>query len=204
MEIFNVGGPELLLLLFLAGVLLGPRRMVLLGREIGEILRQIKEISGNLTKELNREIDLLDKEMRITLPDGQSEKADNDEIETENSGSVSEQAEAGESADDSDEDLASDNHPAKQPPEEGESSKLPEAYLRFIEDFPGEGLEGESPGNQELENEGFTNEGLKNEDIEIEDLDNENLDNEDQGQEGLREESPEKLPSTSSNGAHSD
>jgi Sec-independent protein translocase protein TatA len=189
MEIRNVGGPELLLLLFLAGVLLGPRRMVLLGREIGEILRQIKLISRNLTKELNREIDLLDKEMRITLPEGQGEKAESDEVETEASRSSPEQAEAGESEEDSNEDLTSDSRPATQPTEEGEDSKLPEAYLRFIEDFPGEGLESEGPENKGLKNEGLESGGLENED---------------EGQEGLREETPEKLPSTSTNGAHSD
>jgi Sec-independent protein translocase protein TatA len=184
MEIFNVGGPELILLLFLAGVLLGPRRMVLLAREMGELLSQIKLISRNLTKELNREIDLLDREMRVTLPELTVEKADSDEVEADASGPLLDQIESREIASPAREDLPSNGHSSTQSTEAGENSRLPEAYLRFIEDFPGEGLVSE----------GLENKGLGKEDLESEGPENEGMENE-----GLEEQ-----PSTSAVGAHSE
>ncbi len=64
MDIFGVGGLELLVLLLLGGVLLGPQRIAGLAREIGKITRQIQAVTRDLTKELNREIDLMDREDR--------------------------------------------------------------------------------------------------------------------------------------------
>ncbi len=60
MDWFGLGGSEILLLLFLAGVLLGPRRLARLARDIGSLLGQIRARTRDLTQELNREIDLLE------------------------------------------------------------------------------------------------------------------------------------------------
>lgn len=60
MDVFGVGGSEFLVLLFLAGVLLGPRRLARLARDIGKFVRQVQTMTGDLTKQLNREIDLLE------------------------------------------------------------------------------------------------------------------------------------------------
>ncbi len=60
MDLFGIGGAELIILLFLAGVLLGPRRLARLGRDVGKLIRQIRTLTGDLTKQLNREIDLLE------------------------------------------------------------------------------------------------------------------------------------------------
>jgi sec-independent protein translocase protein TatB len=155
MEIFNVGGPELILLLFLAGVLLGPRRMVLLAREIGEFLNQIKLLSRNLTKELNREIDLLDREMRITQPARLEEKANSNSAETTASSSQPDTAGSAEVSDTAVGDQPSNGQAFPQPTNAEENNDLPEAYKRFIEDFPGEGLENESPEMKGLEEEGL-------------------------------------------------
>ncbi len=95
MDLFGIGGAELIVLLFLAGVLLGPRRLARLGRDAGKILRQIRALSGDLTKELNRELDLLEAAERKS---GLSPE-----------------------------------------PEEHAEAKLPQAYRRFREEFPGEG-----------------------------------------------------------------
>jgi Sec-independent protein translocase protein TatA len=156
MEIFNVGGPELILLLFLAGVLLGPRRMVLLAREIGGFLNQIKSISRDLTKELNREIDLLDREMRITQPVRLAENTQSNAVETAASGSQPAKAEPTEIAASAVGDQPPNGHESSQPTKDEGDSHLPEAYKRFIEDFPGEGLlddhlEIESPEEDILE-----------------------------------------------------
>ena len=153
MEILNVGGPELILLLFFAGVLLGPRRMVLLAREIGEFLNQIKSISRNLTKELNHEIDMLDREMRITQPVQLAEKTESHGVEAAPAASQPEPAESPAIADTAKEDPPPNGHASGQPTQDAEHAHLPEAYKRFIEDFPGEGLEENSPGTESLEKE---------------------------------------------------
>jgi Sec-independent protein translocase protein TatA len=144
MEIFNVGGPELILLIFLAGVLLGPRRMVLLARELGNILRQIKLVSHSLTKELNREIDLLDREMRLAQPDGQAEKTASPAAEITAPDPPPDQAETPETEEVSKE-VSPNDDSSTQPEGAVQGARLPEAYQRFIEDFPEEALE-ELPG----------------------------------------------------------
>ncbi len=209
MEIFNVGGPELVLLLFLAGVLLGPRRMVLLAREMGELLSQIKLVSRNLTKELNREIDLLDREMRVTIPELTVEKGDTDEVGTTASAPPLDQAESSEIANSKEEDQPSNGHSATQPTEVGENSHLPEAYLRFVEDFPGEGLENDglenhSLGNDGLENHSLGNNGRGSKSVENKDPEKEVLESEGTENEGMENEDTEKQPSTSAIGIHSD
>lgn len=156
MEIFNVGGPELILLLFLAGVLLGPRRMVLLAREIGGFLNQIKSISRDLTKELNREIDLLDREMRITQPVSLEENTRSKAVEVTASAPQPDEAEPTAIADSAVEHQPPNGHEPNQPTKDEGDSHLPEAYKRFIEDFPGEGLEEEN-----LENESHKEEVLE-------------------------------------------
>jgi Sec-independent protein translocase protein TatA len=141
MEIFNVGGPELLLLVFLAGVLLGPRRMVLMARELGNIMRQIKLVSRSLTKELNREIDLLDREMRLDQPQHQADEPITPDAEIKTPSPALDQVEAPEAEEAALEESPVNDHPATQPTNTGESRKLPDAYQRFIEDFPEDALE---------------------------------------------------------------
>lgn len=75
MDLFGIGGPELVVLLFLAGVVLGPRRLAKAAREMGRFVNQIRVLANNLTKELNREIDLLDiAEGKSTPPDNSGDK----------------------------------------------------------------------------------------------------------------------------------
>ena len=60
MDLFGIGSSELIVLLLLAGVLLGPRRLARLAHDVGKLLRQIQAMTRDLTKQLNREIDLLE------------------------------------------------------------------------------------------------------------------------------------------------
>jgi Sec-independent protein translocase protein TatA len=167
MEIFNVGGPELILLLFFAGVLLGPRRMVLMAREIGEFLNQIKLISRNLTKELNREIDLLDREMRITQPAQLVQKAESNGVEVTASDSQLDKAKSTEISGTDGGNHSSNGHVSTESSKAEEDSHLPEAYKRFIEDFPGEGLDNESLETEGMEKQSLEVEGLEEERLEI-------------------------------------
>ncbi|MGH2521026.1 MAG: Sec-independent protein translocase subunit TatA/TatB [Anaerolineales bacterium] len=73
MDLFGIGGSELLVLLFLAGVLLGPQRLVRLARDMGKFLGQIRAMTGDLTKQLNREVDLLEVAEGKSSKSGKSE-----------------------------------------------------------------------------------------------------------------------------------
>ena len=59
MDIFGIGGAELLLLAFFALAILGPRRLTQLARQGGKLMARVRALTGDLTKQLNREIDLL-------------------------------------------------------------------------------------------------------------------------------------------------
>jgi len=74
MDVLGIGGPELLLLLFLAGVLLGPRRLAELARDVGKFIRQLQALTGDLTKQINREIDLLETAERKSSQSGKPEE----------------------------------------------------------------------------------------------------------------------------------
>jgi Sec-independent protein translocase protein TatA len=60
MDLFGIGGAELLMLLFLGGVLLGPRRLAKLARDIGGFMNQVRAVTRNLSTELERELNLLE------------------------------------------------------------------------------------------------------------------------------------------------
>jgi Tat protein translocase TatB subunit len=60
MDIFGVGGPELLVVMLLAVIVLGPERMARAAREAGKHIRNFKAYFSALSDELKTEIDLLD------------------------------------------------------------------------------------------------------------------------------------------------
>ncbi len=53
---FGIGGSELLLILILATVVLGPLRMIRAARQIGVLLRDLRNYYTELTKGLNEEL----------------------------------------------------------------------------------------------------------------------------------------------------
>jgi sec-independent protein translocase protein TatB len=59
-NIFGVGSAELVLLLLMGGVILGPRRLVGLARDAGKFVGQIRSLTAELTRQVNREVNLLD------------------------------------------------------------------------------------------------------------------------------------------------
>lgn len=67
--IFGIGGNELLVVLLLAAIVLGPERLVRSAREIGKFIRNVKNYFSALTDELKAELDVLDeiKEVRDDL-----------------------------------------------------------------------------------------------------------------------------------------
>ena len=60
MEILNVGGPELLVLMLLGVIVLGPERLARMAREAGKLVRNLKAYFQTLSDELKTELDVLD------------------------------------------------------------------------------------------------------------------------------------------------
>jgi sec-independent protein translocase protein TatB len=58
--IFGIGGNELIVILLLAAIVLGPERLVRSAREIGKFIRSVKNYFSALTDELKAELDILD------------------------------------------------------------------------------------------------------------------------------------------------
>jgi sec-independent protein translocase protein TatB len=58
--IFGIGGNELIVILVLAAIVLGPERLVRSARELGKFIRNVKNYFGALTDELKSELDILD------------------------------------------------------------------------------------------------------------------------------------------------
>jgi sec-independent protein translocase protein TatB len=68
MNVFGVGTGELVVLALLAGVILGPRRMVKLARELGRLVAQVRSLANEVSRQVNQEIALLDLDDTETAP----------------------------------------------------------------------------------------------------------------------------------------
>jgi len=57
-----IGPSEILMILFVAVLVIGPNRIVGLGRSLGKIMRTIKKTSFDLTSAVTKELELEDKD----------------------------------------------------------------------------------------------------------------------------------------------
>lgn len=64
-NIFGIGGPELLLILVLATVVLGPLRMIQMARGFGRLVRDLRNYSRELMSGLNEELAFLDEAQEV-------------------------------------------------------------------------------------------------------------------------------------------
>ncbi len=64
-NIFGIGGSELLVILFLAGIVLGPERLARTAREIGKFVKNVKAYFASLSGELKAELEILDDVQKI-------------------------------------------------------------------------------------------------------------------------------------------
>jgi sec-independent protein translocase protein TatB len=59
-SLFGIGGNELLVIIILAAIVLGPERLARSAREIGKFVRNVKSYFASLSSELKAELDVLD------------------------------------------------------------------------------------------------------------------------------------------------
>ena len=57
---FGIGLPELILILLLAGMVMGPQRIRHVARTLGRITSQLQNVSREFARQLNSELDALD------------------------------------------------------------------------------------------------------------------------------------------------
>ena len=62
MELFGMGGMEILLILVVVLIVLGPGRIVEIGRTLGRITRTLRKASFDLTSAVTKEIEGQEKE----------------------------------------------------------------------------------------------------------------------------------------------
>jgi len=55
-SIFGIGTPELILILILAGIVMGPNRIALAARWLGKTTAQLQHISRNFMRQINTEL----------------------------------------------------------------------------------------------------------------------------------------------------
>ena len=65
MDIFGIGGNELIVILLLAAIVLGPERLARTAREMGKFIRNVKNYFTSLSGELKSELDVLDDLQKI-------------------------------------------------------------------------------------------------------------------------------------------
>ena len=64
-NLFGIGPNELLVIVLLATILLGPERMLRSAREIGKFVKNVKGYISSLSEELKTELDVLDEIKKI-------------------------------------------------------------------------------------------------------------------------------------------
>lgn len=65
MDIFGIGGNELIVIVLLAGIILGPERLARSAREIGKFIKNVKAYFTSLSSELKAELDVLDEMEKV-------------------------------------------------------------------------------------------------------------------------------------------
>ena len=60
MNVFGIGGNELVVILLLAAIILGPERLARSAREAGKFVRNVRNYFNSLTSELKSELEVLD------------------------------------------------------------------------------------------------------------------------------------------------
>lgn len=83
-SIFGIGIPELVVVLLLAGLIMGPQRIRQVALTLGRITGQLQKVSREFTRQLNAELDALeDGSLRNTMDDVRQLQKEVDELRRE-------------------------------------------------------------------------------------------------------------------------
>ena len=63
--IFGIGGGELVVVILLAAIVLGPERLARTAREIGKFVKNVKAYFATFSGELKAELDVLDELQKV-------------------------------------------------------------------------------------------------------------------------------------------
>jgi sec-independent protein translocase protein TatA len=69
MDFLGVGPAELIVILIIALIVLGPRRLPEVGRAVGKTLRDFRNMSQDLTSELTQELSAATQELKAVVQD---------------------------------------------------------------------------------------------------------------------------------------
>lgn len=72
-EMFGIGTSELILLLVLALLIIGPRELPRIGREVGKAFRSFQRAADDVKESITREIEDVGKEVEHSLDEAQKE-----------------------------------------------------------------------------------------------------------------------------------
>ncbi len=86
---FNIGGWELLVILLIAGIVMGPKRIRDIAHWLGKTSVQLRQISQSFMRQLNAELDAVDSgEMRAAMQDVKDLQRQMQELRQEMAGVV--------------------------------------------------------------------------------------------------------------------
>ncbi|MDA9691915.1 TatA/E family twin arginine-targeting protein translocase [Prochlorococcus sp. AH-736-N03] len=85
MNIFGVGLPEVTVILILALLIFGPKKLPELGKQLGKTLKSLKEASNKFQNEIDQAINEEDKDESLKSIEGnQTNEINQEKIESEN------------------------------------------------------------------------------------------------------------------------
>jgi sec-independent protein translocase protein TatB len=71
---FNVGGPEVLVILLVALIALGPAQLPKAARQVGQVMNEIRKVSTGFQRELSNAFDMEEKKEKGQSPGGPRER----------------------------------------------------------------------------------------------------------------------------------
>ncbi|MVN92384.1 Sec-independent protein translocase subunit TatA/TatB [Mucilaginibacter aquatilis] len=96
LELFNIGGPEFILILFVALLLFGGNKLPELARGLGKGIRDFKDASEGVKREIHNQINSFDE--KPSEPEYRNNYNTDTETDTHNSTAVSEEHEKAETS----------------------------------------------------------------------------------------------------------
>lgn len=99
-SIFGIGAPELVVILILAGIVMGPNRIAVVARWLGKTTAQLQQISRNFMRQINTELAAADQngDLRQAMNDVQDLRRQLHELRSELASAATQPIEEGKTA----------------------------------------------------------------------------------------------------------